>query len=110
MTSMAKVASTGVLLVALSGAAAAQGTPATRQCQAGEQLIGGACQPLTRVPNSRSGGSDDSGGSGNTTGGTTGGNTGGAGAGPGGASPGGAGGGTGGSSGGAGGGSGAGGG
>ncbi len=38
----------GLFLASLSGAAFAQTTPATRACMAGEEMIGGVCQPLTR--------------------------------------------------------------
>ena len=41
----------GLLLASLGGAAIAQTTPATRACMAGEQMIGGVCQPLTRSGN-----------------------------------------------------------
>jgi len=41
----------GLFLAGLSGAAFAQTTPATRACMAGEEMIGGVCQPLTRSGN-----------------------------------------------------------
>ena len=50
MKSTSKLMIAGIALFGLGGAAFAQSTPATRQCQNGEQLIGGACQPLTRAP------------------------------------------------------------
>ena len=56
----------GLLLAAANGSAEAQSDPATRACMAGEQEMGGVCQPLTRSQGRSSSDSKDSGASGST--------------------------------------------